>query len=100
MPHFLRISNRVIHIPSLSSVTISSSYFDYPFLTLTYHDTRHTIYIYYGNWKDCEKDLNQIKNALSEVERLLSQVPLTEAEVKGEAKNEIVVQVETINKEQ
>jgi hypothetical protein len=39
------------------------------------------LYLRYSNWDSCQKDFNQIKNALNEVEDLLNKVPLTEPEL-------------------
>jgi hypothetical protein len=81
MPRFLRISNEMIHVPSLSSVTICTNCFGRPLITLSYHATKNLLYLRYSNWDLCQKDFNRIKTALNEVENLLNKVPLTESEL-------------------
>ncbi len=77
MPRFLRIKNNMIHIPSLSSVSMGTSCMGYPNIQLSYH-TRKPFTVSYSKWEDCEKDFNRIKSALKEVEVSLDTIVLTE----------------------
>ncbi len=77
MPRFLRIKNNMVHVPSLSSVSIGTSCMGYPYIHLSYH-TRQELKVSYGAWDDCEKDFNRVKTALKEVESYLEKIVLTE----------------------
>ena len=81
MPRFLRIENTMVHIPSLSSVSVDSSCLGRPYITLYYH-TKKMVKINYTKWEKCEEDFNRVKNALSEIEKILANVPLTEEKEK------------------
>jgi hypothetical protein len=81
MPRFLRLGNEMIHVPSLSSVTIRTNCFGRPLITLSYHTTKSVLHLRYSNWDSCQKDFNQLKNALNEVEALLNKIPLTEPDL-------------------
>lgn len=76
MPRFVRVENTMVHIPSLSSVSIHSNCFGRPYLMLYYH-TKVNLKIQYSSWDKCESDFNRLKTALVEVETLLQQIPLT-----------------------
>ena len=77
MPRFLRLKNNMVHVPSLSSVSIGTSCMGYPYIHLSYH-TRQELKVSYGAWDDCEKDFNRVKSALKEVESYLEKIILTE----------------------
>ncbi len=77
MPRFLRIKNNMIHVPSLSSVSMGTSCMGYPTIQLSYH-TRKPFTVCYNKWEDCERDFNRIKSALKEVESSLEKIVLTE----------------------
>jgi hypothetical protein len=77
MPRFLRIKNNMIHVPSLSSVSMGTSCMGYPTIQLSYH-TRKPFTVSYSKWEDCEKDFNRIKTAFKEVESSLEKIVLTE----------------------
>jgi hypothetical protein len=77
MPRFLRIKNNMIHIPSLSSVSMGTSCMGYPTIQLSYH-TRKPFTVCYNKWEECERDFNRIKAALKEVETSLEKIVLTE----------------------
>jgi hypothetical protein len=78
MPRFVRIENTMVHIPSLSSVSMLSNCFGRPYLMLFYH-TKTNLKIQYSSWEKCEADFSRLKEALVEVEALLQTVPLTES---------------------
>ena len=78
MPRFLRLFNHMIHVPSLSSVSISTSCFGKPFLCLHFH-TQKTLNIYYRGWDECQAAMSKLKSALIEVEAALAPIPLVEA---------------------
>lgn len=102
MPRFLRLKNFMIHVPSLSSISIQTNCLGRPSLSLYYHTLKHSVKFSYSNWTQCEADFNRVKTALAEVETLLNQVSLTEEHIKGkvkEVKVEEVVPVPTINEE-
>lgn len=82
MPRFLRLKNNMIHIPSLSSVSMSAGCFGRPHLSLYYHITKNVQKINYNNWEVCEKDFNRVKKAMNEIESMLAPVLLTEEPVK------------------
>ena len=67
----------MVHIPSLSSVSVDSSCTGRPYITLYYH-TKKMVKINYSKWEKCEEDFNRVKNALSDIEKILATVPLTE----------------------
>ena len=90
MPRFLRLGNQMIHIPSVSSVTIGTTCLGRPLLRLSYHITKKVESVYYKNWEECQRDFNRIKTALTEVESLLEKISLTELEV--------IVLVDTVEK--
>jgi hypothetical protein len=78
MPRFLRLKNNMVHVPSLSSVTMSSGCFGRPHLSLFYHIHKHVQKINYAEWEVCERDFNRVKKAMNEIEVMLNPVPLTE----------------------
>lgn len=82
MPRFLRLGNRMIHVPSVTSVTIGTSCFGRPMITVSFHATKDILHVSYSNWDQCQKDFTNIKNALTEVEYILEKIPLTESEQK------------------
>lgn len=86
MPRFLRLKNVMVHVPSLSSISIQSTWFGRPSLSLYFHNSKENKRISYSQWETCETDFNKVKVALTEVESYLSQIPLTEVkEVKEES---------------
>ena len=80
MPRFLRIGNTMLHVPSLSSVTINTNCIGKPFIAVSYHTTKNILYLNYRNWEECQKDFNRVKTAMAEVEHLLDTILLTEPE--------------------
>ncbi len=77
MPRFIRLVNNMIHVPSLSSVTMSAGCFGRPYLTLYYHNMKNVHTVKYKDWSICESDFNRVKKAMNEIEMMLSPVPLT-----------------------
>lgn len=49
-----------------------------PSISLYYHNSKESTKISYSKWDLCETDFNRVKKALSEIEVLLNEVPLTE----------------------
>lgn len=80
MPRFLRIKNTMVHVPSLSSVSMGTTCLGSPYISLYYH-TKQDMKISYGKWDDCERDFNRVKSALKEVESALEDIVLTEETV-------------------
>jgi hypothetical protein len=78
MPRFLRLKNCMVHVPSLSSVSMASGCLGRPYLSLYYHMTKHVQKIRYREWDVCEKDFNRVKKAMNEIEVMLAPIPLTE----------------------
>jgi hypothetical protein len=79
MPRFVRIENTMVHVPSLSSVSMLSNCLGRPYLMLYYH-TKMNMKIQYSSWDKCEADFNRLKTALVEIESLLQKIPLTESQ--------------------
>jgi len=79
MPRFVRIENSMVHVPSLSSVSMLSNCLGRPYLMLNYH-TKMNMKIQYSSWDKCEADFNRLKAALVEIETLLQKLPLTESQ--------------------
>jgi hypothetical protein len=77
MPRFLRFFNTMIHVPSLSSVSIDTDCFGRPYLLLTYH-VQKDIHISFPNWAECEAAMTKVKGAMTEVEAALASIPLVE----------------------
>lgn len=80
MPRFLRIQNTVIHIPSVSNVSMGTTCLGKPYLAVTFHHTGKTTFLYYGTWTTCELHFNAVKTAMKEIDTLLASVPLTDSE--------------------
>ena len=81
MPRFLRVGNDMIHIPSLSSVTIGTTCFGKPYIALSYHATKKILCVSYKNWELCQIDFNRVKLAMGEVEELMGKILLTEPDI-------------------
>jgi hypothetical protein len=88
MPRFLRIKNTMIHIPSLSSVTVGTSCLGYPYIHLSYH-TQQELKVSYSSWEHCEKDFNRVKSAVKEVESSLEKIILTEETIPSLSKVDV-----------
>jgi hypothetical protein len=101
MPRFVRVENTMVHIPSLSSVSMLSNCFGRPYLMLHYH-TKMNMKIQYSSWEKCEADFNRIKTALVEIETLLQRVPLTDSQAiqvaRAAAESTSASQVEVVEK--
>lgn len=79
MSRFLRISETVIHVPSLANVSMTTTCFGSPRLCLYYH-TQKTQILYCGKYEECERQMMRIKEAMKRVEAALDGIPLVEAE--------------------
>jgi hypothetical protein len=101
MPRFVRVENTMVHIPSLSSVSIHSNCFGRPYLMMYYH-TKMNMKIQYSAWDKCEADFNRLKTALVEIEALLQKVPLTDSQAvqvaRAAAESASTSQVEVVEK--
>ena len=80
MPRFLRIKNTMVHVPSLSSVSMGTGCMGSPYISLYYH-TKQDMKISYGKWDECERDFNRVKAALKEIDTALDGIVLTEETV-------------------
>ncbi len=94
MPRFLRLQNTVIHIPSVSNVSMGTSCLGNPYLYVSYHTTKKQDTLCYKTWSDCEAAFNSVKVAVKEIDTLLSAVPLTTPETVTPKVEEVVVKVE------
>ena len=79
MSRVLRISETVIHVPSLANVSMTTTCFGSPRLCLYYH-TQKTQILYCGKYEDCEKQMMRIKEAMKRIETALDGIPLVESE--------------------
>ena len=79
MSRFLRISNTVIHVPSLANVSMTTNCLGSPSICLYYH-TQKTQILYCGNYEECEKQMMRIKTAMKKIENALDGIPLVEPE--------------------
>jgi hypothetical protein len=77
MSRFLRISNTVIHVPSLANVSMTTNCLGSPSICLYYH-TQKTQILYCGNYEECEKQMMRIKTAMKSIENALDGIPLVE----------------------
>jgi hypothetical protein len=79
MVRFIRIANNVIHVPSLANVSIQTNCLGSPSLCFYFHNQTHkTVRYGWSAYTACEKDLMRVKAAMMEIEKVLSNVPLTE----------------------
>jgi len=80
MSRFLRISDTVIHVPSLANVSMTTTCLGSPRLCLYYH-TQKTQILSCGKYEDCEKQMMRIKEAMKKIEAALDGIPLVEPEI-------------------
>lgn len=78
MPRFLRIGDSVVHVPSISNVSMAANCFGRPYLEICYHTSSKSSVHYFVNWSDCEAMFNYVKKAMKEIDTLLADVPLTD----------------------
>lgn len=98
MPRFLRLQNTVIHVPSVSNVSMGTSCLGKPYLSISYHTAKKQDILCYKTWSDCEAAFNAVKDAVKEIDTLLSAVPLTSREpVVLQKVEEVVIKVEETN---
>jgi copper chaperone CopZ len=93
MPRFLRLKNTVIHVPSVSNVSMGTSCLGKPYLAITYHTSKKVDTLCFSSWSDCESGFNAVKEAVKEIDSLLVSVPLTAPE---KVTVEVAVQTEEI----
>ena len=80
MSKFILVQDKMIHIPSLASISFGTNCFGYPYLNLVYHTNHENQRFYFTSWDICKKTMNKIKFAMEEVEKALANIPLTENE--------------------
>ena len=79
MSRFLRISDTVIHVPSLANVSMTTTCTGAPRICLYYH-TQKTQILQCGKYEECEKQMMRIKTAMKAIETALDGIPLVEPE--------------------
>ena len=95
MPRFLRLQNTVIHVPSVSNVSMGTSCLGKPYLYVSYHTAKKQDTLSFASWDLCEAAFNTVKDAVKEIDTLLSSIPLTTPEpVVVQKVEEVVVKVE------
>ena len=77
MSRFLRLKNTIIHVPSVSNVSMGTSCLGKPYLSVSYHTGKKQDTLCYKTWVECESAFNTVKNAVKEIDALLANVPLT-----------------------
>jgi len=80
MPRFLRLQNTVIHVPSVSNVSMGTSCLGKPYLYVSYHTAKKQDTLSFASWDLCEAAFNTVKDAVKEIDTLLSSIPLTTPE--------------------
>jgi len=59
MSRFLRIGQKVIHIPSVAQVFVGQNHNSQSVITIRYHNEKTEAIEYpTGKWADCDKDVN------------------------------------------
>jgi hypothetical protein len=96
MPRFLRLQNTVIHVPSVSDVSMGTSCLGKPYLSVSYHTAKKQDTLYYKTWSDCETAFNSVKAAVKEIDTLLSSVPLTTPDSSQKVTVEMGVQTDDV----
>lgn len=91
MPRFLRLQNKMIHVPSVSNVSMGTNCWGRPTITLSFHSDKKLVCISYKDWQVCEKEFNKIKDAVTEVENILKEVRLTESSTVFSSEPEITL---------
>lgn len=98
MPRFLRLNNTIIHIPSVSNVSMGTSCLGKPYLTVSYHTAKKVDTLCYGSWELCEAAFNTVKDAVKEIDTLLACVPLTTPEPVKEEVKDVPAKLEEVAK--
>lgn len=95
MPHFLRVKNCALHVPSISNVIMNTSCLGRGCLQIYNHNSTKPTTLSYSDKEAWWADYKRIKEAMAEVEKLLSSLPLTDTPpVLKETSQEIVVELE------
>lgn len=94
MSRFLRISETVIHVPSLANVSMTTTCNGAPRICLYYH-TQKTQILQCGKYEECEKQMMRIKTAMKAIETALDGIPLVESET-AETKIETTKPLEVV----
>jgi hypothetical protein len=79
MPHFLRVKNIGLHVPSISHVITDTSCLGRGYLRIYYHNSRKPTVLSYAKQDEWWADYKLIREAMAEVDKLLSSLPLAES---------------------
>jgi len=98
MPHFLRVKNSALHVPSISNVIMYTGCLGGGFLRIYYHNSTKSTSLSYSDKEAWWTDYKRIKEAMAEVDKLLNTLPLTDSSppthVVKDSTQEIVVETE------
>ena len=76
MPHFLRVRDVLVHIPSVAQVFAGQDHISRSVITIFYHNRdSHRLEYAYGTWAEASKDEERLKAAVEEVKNALSTIP-------------------------
>ena len=79
MPHFLRVRDVLVHIPSLANVFVGQDHISRSVITIFYNDRGDKRIEYpYGAWDEARKDEERLKAAMEEIKNALSTIPVYE----------------------
>lgn len=79
MPHFLRVKNCALHVPSISNVIMNTTCLGRGCLQIYNHNSTKPTTLSYSDKEAWWADYKRIKEAMAEVEKLLASLPLTDA---------------------
>lgn len=95
MPHFLRVKNNALHVPSISNVIMDTSCLGRGCLRIYYHNSTKPTTLSYSDKEAWWADYKRIKEAMADVDKLLSSLPLTDSAVV--VTQDVAVEVEKTN---
>jgi hypothetical protein len=76
MPHFLRVRDVLVHIPSVAQVFVGQDHISRSVITIFYQNRdSHRLEYAYGAWAEARKDEERLKAAVEEVKNALSTIP-------------------------
>lgn len=76
MPHFLRVRDVLVHIPSVAQVFVGQDHISRSVITIFYHNRdSHRLEYAYGAWAEARKDEERLKASVEEVKNALSTIP-------------------------
>lgn len=79
MPHFLRVKNTGLHVPSISHVITDTGCLGHGYLRIYYHNSRKPTVLSYSKQDEWWADYKLIREAMAEVDKLLTTLPLTDS---------------------